>query len=216
MANTIKKNSLVDQVHQWLRAEIVSLQIPLGEKLNVNELQEQLGVSCTPIREAVNRLQQEGLVVYENNVGAHVLQLDSHDVEEIHQLAMTLHCAAIRLSIAHGDRRAIVEELEQRLSEYRRARTVKSEVAAVNLFLGTYYHNCGNRRLDGSMISLQGQQLLLRYIYATCVKERAADADVFAQMLCDTRLGNAEAVCATLERYTQGAEPLEKQYLAQL
>ena len=62
MANVIKRYSLVDQVHDQLRKDIVSLQLPLGSKVNVNELQETLGVSCTPIREAVNRLQQEGLV----------------------------------------------------------------------------------------------------------------------------------------------------------
>ena len=71
----IKKRSLVDQVYERLRADIVSLRLPLGSKVNVNELQDILGVSCTPIREAINRLQQEGLVTYENNVGARVLTL---------------------------------------------------------------------------------------------------------------------------------------------
>ena len=74
MANVIKRYSLVDQVRDQLRKDIVSLQLPLGSKVKVNELQETLGVSCTPIREAVNRLQQEGLVTYENTVGARVLQ----------------------------------------------------------------------------------------------------------------------------------------------
>ena len=111
----IKKRSLVDQVYEMLRGDIITLRRPLGSKLNVNELQDELGVSCTPIREAVNRLQQEGLVVYENNVGAHILDLDQHDITEIEQLAMTLHCAAIRLAMAHGDRAAIVTGLEKYL-----------------------------------------------------------------------------------------------------
>ena len=51
----IKKHSLVDQVYEKLRNDIISLHIPLGSKINVNELQETLGVSCTPIREAINR-----------------------------------------------------------------------------------------------------------------------------------------------------------------
>ena len=54
----IKKRSLVDQVYEMLRGDIITLRRPLGSKLNVNELQDELGVSCTPIREAVNRLQQ--------------------------------------------------------------------------------------------------------------------------------------------------------------
>ena len=143
----IKKRSLVDQVYEMLRGDIITLRRPLGSKLNVNELQDELGVSCTPIREAVNRLQQEGLVVYENNVGAHILDLDQHDITEIEQLAMTLHCAAIRLAMAHGDRAAIVTGLEKYLEEYRRARNVQSEVMAVNRFVGTFYAHCGNSGL---------------------------------------------------------------------
>ena len=61
---SIKKRSLVDMVYDKLRGAIIQLQLPLGSKLNVNELQDKIGVSCTPIREAINRLQQEGLVVY--------------------------------------------------------------------------------------------------------------------------------------------------------
>ena len=87
---SIKKRSLVDQVYDRLRSDIISLRLPLGSRVNVNELQDSLGVSCTPIREAINRLQQEGLIAYENNVGARVLTLDAKDVEEITQLATTL------------------------------------------------------------------------------------------------------------------------------
>ena len=185
----IKKRSLVDQVYEMLRGDIITLRRPLGSKLNVNELQDELGVSCTPIREAVNRLQQEGLVVYENNVGAHILDLDQHDITEIEQLAMTLHCAAIRLAMAHGDRAAIVTGLEKYLEEYRRARNVQSEVMAVNRFVGTFYAHCGNRRLDANMISIQGQQLLLRYIYADCLTERGSHAEDFEGMLEAARRG---------------------------
>ena len=66
----IKKQSLVDQLYSQLREEIITLRYPLGSRLNVNEIQDDYGVSSTPLREALNRLQQEGLVVMENNVGA--------------------------------------------------------------------------------------------------------------------------------------------------
>ena len=209
----IKKRSLVDQVYEALRSDIIMLRRPLGSKLNVNELQEELGVSCTPIREAVNRLQQEGLVVYENNVGAHILDLDRHDVTEIEQLAMTLHCAAIRLAMEHGDRAAILEGLEKHLEEYKRARNVQSEVMAVNRFVGTFYANCGNRRLDASMISIQGQQLLLRYIYATCTEQRGSHAEDFEAMLEAARQGDGERVCALLQQNTDRSIPVLMEYV---
>ena len=119
---SIKKQSLVDLVYEKLREAIIQLQIPLGSKLNVNELQSKMGVSCTPLREAINRLQQEGLVVYETNVGAHVISLEPHDVLEIQQLAMTLHGAAIRLAMVNGSRGVIVPELRQRLEDLAQAK----------------------------------------------------------------------------------------------
>ena len=48
----IKKRSLVDQVYEMLRGDIITLRRPLGSKLNVNELQDELGVSCTQIGRA--------------------------------------------------------------------------------------------------------------------------------------------------------------------
>lgn len=209
----IKKRSLVDQVYETLRSEIITLKRPLGSKLNVNELQEELGVSCTPIREAINRLQQEGLVVYENNVGAHILDLEQHDILEIEQLAMTLHGAAIRLAMKHGNREDIVSELEKHLEEYRKAKTVPAEVTAVNRFVGTFYAHCGNRRLDASMISIQGQQLLLRYIYANCLKERGSHAQDFAGMLEAVRQGEGEQVCSLLQTNTDRQIPVLMDYV---
>lgn len=209
----IKKQSLVDQVYEKLRGDILTLQRPLGSKLNVSELQEELGVSCTPIREAVNRLQQEGLVVYENNVGARVLALGPHDVEEIQQLAMTLHCAAVRLAMERGDREAILSELGKHIEEYRRAKSVQSEVTAVNRLVGTFYHHCGNRRLDESMISIQGQQLLLRYIYASQGADLEADLADFESMRQGVGRCRADLVCAALQENTDRAVPLILDYI---
>ena len=152
-------------------------------------------------------------MVYENNVGAHILDLDRHDIIEIEQLAMTLHCAAIRLAMEHGDREAIVSELEKHLEEYRRARTVQNEVTAINRFIGTYYANCGNRRLDASMISIQGQQLLLRYIYANCLEQRGSNAEDFEAMLEATRAGDGEQVCRRLQTNTDRRIPVLMEYV---
>ncbi|MBP2654647.1 MAG: GntR family transcriptional regulator [Firmicutes bacterium] len=199
----IKKTSLVDQVYERLRKDIISLQLPLGSKLNVNELQTKLGVSCTPIREAVNRLQLEGLVEYEVNVGAHVLTLNEHDVEEIQLLAMTLHKAAICLAMKDGDKSKIAADFKKHLKEYQAAKSIQSEVTAINMMVGTFYKNCGNKRLDKSMISIQGQQLLLRYAYANCRETRGADAANFAQILLGIQAGNVQTVCQALEEHAE-------------
>ena len=174
----IKKLSLVDQVYDQLRSEIVTLKRPLGTKLNVNELQDVLGVSCTPIREAVNRLQQDGLVTYENNVGAHVLDLTSKDVEEIQHVGCLLHCEAADLAMKL-DKDKTAAELAARLEDYKSAKTPQQESSAVTNYIKVFYKHCGNSRLEKSLFAIQGQQQLLRNMYANACAERASDAELF-------------------------------------
>jgi len=190
----IKKRSLVDQVYERLRSDIITLRLPLGSKVNVNELQDTLGVSCTPIREAVNRLQQEGLVTYENNVGARVLTLEPKDVEEIQLLATTLHCAAAKLAMDRGDHKVMAEQLRRRLNEFKNAETPAALVNAVHHFIEVFYVHCGNRRLDRSMLSIQGQQLIVRNLYAQGNVDKAADSADFERICAGVEAGDANEV----------------------
>ena len=202
----IKKASLVDQIYSRLREDIITLKIPLGARLNVNELQSDLGVSCTPIREAMNRLQQEELVVCENNVGARVLTLNEHDVREINELALTLQQAAVRLSMEHSDREELLREVDEQLERCRAARGPREGVRAVHNLIGVFYRRCGNGRLDRSMIAIQGQMLLLRHIYAECpdsgdrIKELTWVRDGVAN-------GSVEEICAALRSYADNSTP---------
>lgn len=202
----IKKASLVDQIYSRLREDIITLKIPMGARLNVNELQSELGVSCTPIREAVNRLQQEELVIYENNVGARVLTLDEHDVREIHELALTLQQAAVQLSMKNGNLDEMLDAVEEQLDRYKSARSPREGVKAVHNLIGVFYHHCGNRRLDRSMVAIQGQMLLLRHIYAECPgwSGHAAELTALRDGVEDE---DARAVCAALQSYMEQSTP---------
>lgn len=210
----IKKQSLVDQIYHRLREDIIMLKLPLGSHLNVNELQNQMGVSCTPIREAINRLQQEGLVVYENNVGARILTLNEHDVREIQELAITLQGAAVRLSLAQGDRQQMAREVLEQIHRYEQATTPQEEVTAVHDLVGVFYHHCGNKRLDNSMIAIQGQQLLLRYIYAQCEGHGKNSMD-FTRMYQGILNNDQQDICAALMENASRAVPHILRYLTE-
>ena len=92
----IKRMSLVDQVYEKLKDKIVQLKIPFGSKLNVSKLQEEYGVSSTPVREALNRLLNEGLIEFENNVGARVIDITEDDVRRIQEVSFAYEMAAAR------------------------------------------------------------------------------------------------------------------------
>ena len=208
----IKKLSLVDQVYDQLKNEIVTLKRPLGSKLNVNELQDVLGVSCTPIREAVNRLQQDGLVNYENNVGAHILQISARDVEEIQYVGCLLHCEAAKLSMER-DRDRTAADLAARLEDYKAARTAQAEALAVNQLFKVFYKHCGNARLEKSLFAIQGQQILLRNIYAAALEERASDAELFQAVVDAFGRGDLPSVRLLI---TQNVERMNKTIISTL
>lgn len=65
----IPRPSLGDEVYELLLAEVVASRLPPGERLSVDGLARQFGVSQTPIRAALIRLEAEGLVVKKHNSG---------------------------------------------------------------------------------------------------------------------------------------------------
>jgi len=209
----ISKNSLVDQVYSILRHDIITLKYPLGSRFNVNEIKDSLQVSSTPIREAINRLQQEGLMTYENNIGARIIGLSKHDVDEINELALTLHHKAIFLSVKRGDLDDMVNELKRHVAEYNKAKNEEDEVLAIYDFIGTYYHNCKNNRIDKSMKGIQGQQLLLRWIYAKTQTQRRADSETLDKMLSATIAKDPIAVCEALDAFTSKCVPFVLDYI---
>ena len=58
----IVKKTLSDQIYDVLRKEIIQQNIPLGSKIVNRDLQQQFGVSSSPIRDAINKLYQDGLI----------------------------------------------------------------------------------------------------------------------------------------------------------
>lgn len=76
-------------VYRRLRGEIIDGQLSADERLKINEISERYGVSSNPVREALQQLRGEGLVVMEPNRGARVRRVDEdyfRDVSEVETL----------------------------------------------------------------------------------------------------------------------------------
>jgi DNA-binding GntR family transcriptional regulator len=82
LTKRIQQSSLVEQIRSALREEIVSLRLLPGQRLNVIALAEEFGVSRTPIRDALQLLAEEGLVVVVPRVGWYVFKLSDEDIRE--------------------------------------------------------------------------------------------------------------------------------------
>jgi DNA-binding GntR family transcriptional regulator len=83
-----------------VRAAIVDGRLAAGERYSVATLAEGLGVSRTPVREALLVLERQGLVRFERNKGVRILQTSAHDLEEVFALRLLLEVPAARRACA--------------------------------------------------------------------------------------------------------------------
>jgi DNA-binding GntR family transcriptional regulator len=117
---------LVEQAFHRLRKDVLVGSYPAGAKLKVEELQEAYGFSSSPLREALSRLAQEGLVRADERRGFRVAPITAEDLADITRMRLMLDLQALAESIQNGDDKweaAIVaayyrlEKVESRLGE---------------------------------------------------------------------------------------------------
>lgn len=99
--------SLTSQVVASLRAAITSGEMPAGAKHSVGSIAAQLGVSRTPVREAVLQLARLGFVEIRKNQGFIVVEHDNQDLVRIFQIRTWLEVPAAGIAAAKADAAAI-------------------------------------------------------------------------------------------------------------
>jgi DNA-binding GntR family transcriptional regulator len=87
--------------YERLRNAILKGDLPAGSKLSQVALASRFGVSRTPLREAVRRLQSEGLLDSEHNRQVRVPELDLADLENLYAMCILLEGLAVRLTVPH-------------------------------------------------------------------------------------------------------------------
>jgi DNA-binding GntR family transcriptional regulator len=97
--DTIKRVSVVDNVTVLLRRALLAGEIKPGERIKVAELEKSFGVSHIPIREAVRRLETEGLIVALPQRAAVAAGVDLDDLGGLYDLRRIIECEVIHRSV---------------------------------------------------------------------------------------------------------------------
>ncbi len=92
------KGTLSDKAYLSLKENILSLDLKPGEVLLEDSLSDMLGISRTPIREALKKLSYEGLVSYLNGRGTYVTELNTEYFLNIYDIRLSLEKLSIRLA----------------------------------------------------------------------------------------------------------------------
>lgn len=146
-------SSLREQAGEVLRASIVAGELAPGEIYSAAALAERLGVSPTPVREAMLDLANAGLVEPVRNRGYRVLEPDEQDLDEISELRLMLEVPAMRKLAERGD--------DRRLAPL--TRTVEAiESAAAEGDLAGFL--LADRRFHLALLELAGNRRLVRLV----------------------------------------------------
>lgn len=126
----ISRQRLADQVYAVLRGQILARELVPGDHLSVPVLAESLGLSRSPVREAVQRLVVEGLAVEEFHRGARVAGVDASDLADVYAVRGTLEGLAARLAAGRRDP-ALVATLRASVAEHGEAIRAGDEQAII-------------------------------------------------------------------------------------
>ncbi len=107
----ISNNTLSEQTYEAIKDMIFAYELEPGEFLSIESLSEELGVSQTPIREALIRLSNNGLVEYNPRRKAQVSEISSEDIDEAYEVRKILE-PYIASNAAASANRADVKELK--------------------------------------------------------------------------------------------------------
>ena len=108
----LNRKSLSDQIYGILKMEILKNEIPFGSKLVNRQLQERFGVSSSPIRDAINRLYNDGLISSIDKTGATVVEFDYDFFLEVNEILLYVINTGIKLSYEKSDIMEIGKHLE--------------------------------------------------------------------------------------------------------
>lgn len=184
---SISRERLSADVHQELLGQIIRGQFAPGQRLKDSELAERMGVSRTPVREALLRLEREGFISSQQHLGFSVKRLEESEIREVYPLVRILECSALKASpLPSPEKLSLLRELD---------RSMKKEGADPlrRIELDSAWHKAlvednGNRYL--MRVLADSKRILFRYEYA------------FMQVteLVSESMEEHEAILAALER----------------
>ena len=170
---------LRDVVFNTLRAAILKGELKPGERLMEIALADKLGVSRTPIREAIRKLELEGLVVMAPRKGAKVASITERDLNDVLEVRKGMEVLAVSLACQRITKEELdkLEEIEGRFQAQIEAGNL-TELAEIDVeFHDTIYKATNNQRLVQLLNNLREQMYRYRVEYLKDIAVRRTLAE---------------------------------------
>ncbi|MCI8391176.1 MAG: GntR family transcriptional regulator [Roseburia sp.] len=196
---------LRDVVFHTLREAILKGELKPGERLMEIQLSNRLGVSRTPIREAIRMLEQEGLAVTIPRKGAQVAKMTEKDMEDVLQIREALDELAASIACEQISKEELAE-LRDTMLEFEESTTtgdVQRIAEADVRFHDIIYQATGNPRLVNILNNLREQMYRYRVEYLKDEKSYPVLVQEHRQIIEGLAARNKEMVSAAMQMHVR-------------
>jgi len=199
-----RRETLYELAYAQLKEAILSGKIAAGERFAEVQLASQLGMSKTPVRKAIARLEQEHLVVRDSRKGYRVAQVAPREVNEIYDLRRIIECYLVRETAGQFTREDVAEmEAAVRMAHEALAKGDNDAFARLN----RPFHSVFDRKYGNSLISTLLDSLdervrwILTSVFRADAQWLAASYAEHKEILDAVQAGDVEAVVSALEHH---------------
>ena len=163
----LSRQPLAGEVHRILRRMIISGEFRLGDELKEGEIAVRLGVSRTPVREALRKLEHEGLVLIRPGYVSRVTPLAIRDLEEIYPLIAVLEGLAARLASPNLSDQDLnrLDRLTHEMANSLKEGAIEKLMEADGQYHELLYDRAHNARLQRVVRELRGQMERFEYAF---------------------------------------------------
>jgi DNA-binding GntR family transcriptional regulator len=165
MMKVIEKKTLHEEIANNLRELIMAGELQKGDKIKEDELCSSMGISKTPLREALRVLSVEGLIRLVPNRGSFVSTPTFEEIREMFGVMSVLEGVCAREAAEKMGEKdlAILEKLHKKLEENYRRKAQREYIRINNQFHSFLQELAGNRTLNQIVNGLRKKILLYRY-----------------------------------------------------
>jgi DNA-binding GntR family transcriptional regulator len=202
-AKLSRPKSLTDLAVERIRSAIVEGRLAIGAQISESALAAQLGISKTPVREALLRLKLDGLVEIHPQRGTFVFRVGEEEVAEICRFREILESAALAEAMTR-DREALVERLDANIRDMARAHRARDARKLPQLdadFHGAILELCGNAYLRAAYGLIEHKIHALRWRLPENNEQVEHCQDNHAVIVEQIREGNVGKAQTTLKRH---------------
>lgn len=201
-----RKKTLGEKIYEKLKEEIISRKRRVGEKLVERDLAQMFKVSITPVRDALKKLEDEGLVVKRGKLRT-VRGVNTKELEDYYEVRILLEPKAAEKAASNiseeGKRK--LDEIIQRMEEAARREDYNALDMLNKEFDEAIYESCGNKYLQKVLEEILAITLPYREIASRMPERTHAMLEEHKEICNAIKSGDGKKAAELTEKHIKGA-----------